>query len=100
MSNYAYMLFHGFYVLFSVVCCSNISTYHMEFSGEGLSNDVARCKERVEEGHRRKEKDTLIHDDINKMIKVSCNCIVYDWYITLKNMYLFYKKLHLSLDHS
>lgn len=53
MSNYVYNLFHGFYVLSSLVYCCNIFTNHMAFRGEGLSNDNGKQREKDEEGDRR-----------------------------------------------
>jgi hypothetical protein len=49
----------------------------MAFSVKG-SNDETRCRERYEEGHKRKVKDTIIDDVNNKKTKVSCNYILYD----------------------
>ena len=41
----------------------------MASNGEGISNNDARCNERKEEGHRRKDKDIIINDGSEKKPK-------------------------------
>jgi len=48
MSNYEYIIFHGFYALNSVACHCNRSTCHMAYN-QDLSNDNVRCRELREE---------------------------------------------------
>jgi hypothetical protein len=95
MSNYVYILFHGFYVLVLVENCCNRSTDHLTSGRDGLSYEDIRHGERDEEAHIRKGKYIVIDDHIYKRSKVSCNYILGDYYIILKNMYLFYEEFHL-----
>jgi len=60
------------------------------FNREGRSNDDARRRHIYDECHIRKGKDTIVYDGNNKNPQVSCNCMLYDCYIILKKLYLFY----------
>lgn len=57
-------IFHGFYVLVSLVYCFNIFTFHMACGGDGLLDDNTQHKERDEEGHGRK-KNYIVIDNNN-----------------------------------
>jgi hypothetical protein len=50
--------------------------------------------EREEEHHIRKGKLFTTNEGNIKNSLVSCNYVLYDCYIILKNMYLFYEELH------
>jgi hypothetical protein len=93
-ANYVYILFHGFYVLNLVVYHCNRFIGLMDFDGDSFDND-ARCREREEEHQGRKGKIIAIGEGRSKKSSVSCNYILYDYYIMLKNMFLFYEELHL-----
>jgi hypothetical protein len=65
MSNYAYILFHGFYVLNLVVCHCNRSTGHMDSNGDS-SDDDARHREREEHERRKGKKIATMKANKNK----------------------------------
>ena len=94
MSNYEYILLHRLYVIKSRVCHYNRSIHYMDFGGDSLGDDT-RCREREEEHHRKKGKGIVSNGGINKNPTDSCNYILNDCYIILKNKYLFYGELHL-----
>jgi hypothetical protein len=83
MSNYAYILFHGFCVLASISYYCNGSIDNMDSSGEEIPNDDARHREIDKEIHKKKGKDIIIDDDMGNNLQMSGDYILYDCYTIL-----------------